>query len=150
MPAVVEQREHHGHWQGRGERRVASLSRDRSVYGRDSRVRADEDAEPEHGRIAASGSARRQARMGALSMIRSRAPISRVRMAVRTLRTKSASGSGAPSPASRACTAGRDWGCGVGHLCPSGKPQARARAGHAHNQSCISDRRAATAYARVQ
>src|SRR6266550_4376137 len=41
--------------------------------------------------------ARHQARMGALSMIRSRAPIRRRRMATRTLNTKSASGKGAPA-----------------------------------------------------
>src|SRR6266699_2720491 len=41
--------------------------------------------------------ARRQARMGALSMIKSRAPISRRRKADSTLRMKSASGPGAPA-----------------------------------------------------
>jgi len=47
--------------------------------------------------MAASGSARRHARMGALSIIRSRAPMSRRRMAVSTLSTKSASETGAPA-----------------------------------------------------
>jgi hypothetical protein len=44
MLGVVEQREHHGHWQGKGEKRVANLIHDKSAYGRDSRAKVDEDA----------------------------------------------------------------------------------------------------------
>jgi len=74
---------------------------------------------------AASGSARHQARMGTLSIMRSRAPMSRRRRALRTVRTKSASGSGASArfPCFHCCegegTRGRPSR-------PRGKPHARA------------------------
>ncbi len=74
---------------------------------------------------------------GALSMIRSRAPISRRRMALSTLNTNSASDTGAPAARWR-------LHCWEGLLIrgrparPSGKPQAKAKAGQATNQSYIS------------
>ena len=49
MPGVAEQREHHGHWQGKGEKRAEDLIHGRSVYERASRAKVDEDAGPEHG-----------------------------------------------------------------------------------------------------
>ena len=48
MPTVVEQRERHGHWRVRAEKRVATPNRGRSAYGLDSGVRADEDVEQAH------------------------------------------------------------------------------------------------------
>src|SRR6266550_4041446 len=76
-------------------------------------------------------------RMGALSMIRSRAPISRLRRACRTTSTNRDSCTGAPA-------AWRRLQCCDGLTmrgCPSlskGKPQARAKAGQLFSQSCIS------------
>ena len=82
-------------------------------------------------------------------MMRSRAPISRRRMAVSTRNTKSASARGAPALQARF----HCWeALGIrGRLVrPSGRPQARAKAGQATNQSCISQvGRVATAYVRA-
>ena len=87
--------------------------------------------------MAASGSVRRQARMGALSMIRSRAPIKRRCRARSTVNTKRLSKRGAPAARMRlhCCE-----GLGI-RRCPCrfrGNPQARAKAGQACNQSYMS------------
>ena len=82
--------------------------------------------------MAASGSARRHARMGVLSIIRSCAPINRCPMALSTLSTKSASETGAPAMEARFhCWEG--LGMRGRRVRSSGKPQARAKAGQAAN-----------------
>ena len=70
-------------------------------------------------------------------MMRSRAPISRRWMAVSTVKMKSDSGPGAPAAWPRLyCWEGLGMRGRPSWL--SGKPQARAKAGQATNQSCKS------------
>jgi hypothetical protein len=86
---------------------------------------------------AASGSARRQGRIDALSMMRSRPRVRPIHRPARTSSTNNISLSGAPAARSRldCCallgTRGRPSP-------PCGSPQARASAGQAHSQSCAS------------
>ena len=85
---------------------------------------------------AASGSARRQARMGALSMMRSRARVNPIQSPARTSSTKSISLAGAPAARSR-LTAAPYWAPASAHP-PQWQAARYRQAGHAHNQSCTS------------
>src|SRR5260370_18587773 len=75
MPTVAAQREHHERWRETTKKRVANQSHGRSAYEPDSHARVGGDVVRERAASAASGSDRRQARIGALSIMRSRAKI---------------------------------------------------------------------------
>jgi hypothetical protein len=121
----------------KAERRWGVLNRDRGRYTPDSPITRGAHAERERARSAAAGSRRLQARMGTLSMMRSRVPMSRCRMACRTVNTKSDSCRGAPAARRRShCCDGLGMR-GFPSL-PKGNPQASAKAGHCFNLSCIS------------
>jgi len=74
--------------------------------------------------------------IGALSMMRSRAPMTRRRRASLTTRTKSVSQGGAPARAARfhCCEGQGTQGAPSGR---AGRPQAKANAGQARSQSVI-------------